>query len=131
MTCPRISSASIFLTFLLKDTAALDLPTHLPQTRAIAIALQHDGLTVEDFVAVVQSKTPTIADPEHRFPALVNENGPDLPRRMMHNDDFSRVVLNSPATLFTQQLGYTPGVMTGRWEGQYMVRNPSTSSHDH
>jgi hypothetical protein len=48
-----------------------------------------------------------------------------MPRSMMFNDDFGRVVLNSSSNLFIQQRAYTPGVLTGRWEGQYMVRQTS------
>jgi hypothetical protein len=121
MTCPSISSASIFLAFLLKDAAPLDTPYHLPQTRAIADILQHEGLTIQDYAHVLLSKTPVIADSEYKIPSHLNT------RRTLFSDEFSRVVRNSPIGFFNQLNAYSPCVLTGRWEGQYMVN--STSHH--
>jgi hypothetical protein len=122
MTCPSISSASILLAFILKNTKPLDLPPHLPQTRAIADALQRDGPTVEDYVSILQPRTPSVADPNNRFASIVGVGDILLSRSMRNRDDFSRAVSGSSTALFHKVHAYAPGMLTGLWEGQYMVR---------
>ena len=128
MLCPNVSSAAILLTFLLKDAAALDLPVHLPNRAAVRIT-QYDGRTVEDFVPVVQPRTPTVADSNHEFPAI--HVGDDFQRSQMHHDDFSRIVLNSSDSFFVKSFANSPAVLAGLWEGQYMVWQASPCSFHH
>jgi len=113
MSCPSISSASIFLAFLLKDISPLAAPSHLPQTQA---TLQHDGLTLADYAPILQSKTPNIADPACQTLHL---------GVFTYKDDFSRAVRNSLPGFFFQTRAYAPGVLTGNWEGQFMVSSIS------
>jgi hypothetical protein len=121
MSCPNISSASIFLAFLLKDISPLDAPSHLPQTQAIAAALQREGLTLEDYALILQSKTPNIADP-----------GCQTLGARIYKDDFSRAIRNSPSRFFSPtraSRAYAPGMLTGEWEGQFMVSSTSRRFH--
>jgi hypothetical protein len=117
MYCPSISSASIFLAFLLKDTSPLDAPSHLPETQAIAATLQREGLTLEDYTLILQSKTPNIADPACYIPLDLGD--------LVYRGDFSRAIRNSPPGFFFPTRVYAFGVLTGEWEGQYMVSSTS------
>jgi hypothetical protein len=124
MSCPNISSASIFLAFLLKDISPLDAPSHLPQTRAIAAALQREGLTLEDYALILQSKTLNIADPACQTPLHLDAR--------IYKDDFSRAIRNSQSGFFSPtraSRAYAPGMLTGEWEGQFMVSSTSRRFH--
>ncbi|KIM89966.1 hypothetical protein PILCRDRAFT_812758 [Piloderma croceum F 1598] len=115
MSCPSISSASIFLAFLLKDISPLDAPSHLPET------LQRKGLTLEDYALILESKTPNIADRPCQIPLHLDG--------LIYKDDFSRAVRNSPPGFFFQfqTRAHAPGVLTGVWEGQFMTSQPAIS----
>lgn len=81
---------------------------------------------MEDYIAVSEHRTPTVADALGLFPPLVETEDIELLRSMMHNDDFNRVTLYSSLNIFAKGHAYAPGVLTGLWDGQYMVRYRDT-----
>ncbi|KAI6143482.1 hypothetical protein BKA82DRAFT_4186458 [Pisolithus tinctorius] len=131
---PNLSSSSIFLTFALKEAIPLQVPPHLPATRAEAIAVGNDGPTKEDFFAVTAMRTPLLADSFQ--PSRSRESVSDLSqeeqrpsRSTIHDEDFSRVARRLDLFPCAQELEtYLPGLLTGIWEGSYMVA-PSVAAH--
>lgn len=77
---------------------------------------------MEDYIAVSEYRTPTVADELGLFLPLVEANDIELSRSMMHNDDFNRLTLYSSPDIFAKGHAYAPGVLTGLWGGNYMVR---------
>ncbi|KAF9221741.1 hypothetical protein BS17DRAFT_784598 [Gyrodon lividus] len=130
ISTPNLLSGSVFLTFAFKEVTALQIPPHLPPTRAVAIATERHGPTMADFVAITRRRTPLVAD---SFPQCQShESDPDLTRERrrpsrsaVHDEDFYRIArhLDVPAE---ELQAYIPGLLTGVWEGSYMVA-PSTS----
>ncbi|KAI6118171.1 hypothetical protein F5141DRAFT_1212064 [Pisolithus sp. B1] len=93
---PNLSSSSIFLTFALKEAIPLQVPPHLPATRAEAMAVGNDGPTKEDFLAVTATRTPLLADSFRQSQS--RESVSDLSREQqrpsrstIHDEDFHRV----------------------------------------
>lgn len=120
MSCPNISSASILLAFLIKQSA-LDPPSHLPLTRAERDAKQRSGLTVEDFSFMTRYEMPTVMESDDTLSLLFHIAENQLSRSMMHSDDYTRAVVESTSDAFTSAHANAPGILTGLWEGQYMV----------
>ena len=81
---------------------------------------------MDDYIAASEYRTPTVADSLGLFLPLVESDDIELPRSMMHNDDFNRVTLYSSPDVFAKGHAYAPGVLTGIWEGYYMVRKPNS-----
>jgi hypothetical protein len=79
---------------------------------------------VNDFTKVSHYQISTVADQDHQFPSSIEVTGTPMSRSMMHNDDFRRAVLDSPAGVFTTGHPYSPGILSGLWEGYYLVRKP-------
>ncbi|KAI6037969.1 hypothetical protein EDC04DRAFT_2570531 [Pisolithus marmoratus] len=133
---PSLSSSSIFLTFALKEAIPLQVPPHLPATRAEAIAVGNDGPTKEDFFAVTATRTPLLADSFRQSQS--RESVSDLSRERrrpsrstMHNEDFHRVARCLDLFPCAQELeAYLPSLLTGIWEGSYMVA-PSLGAAAH
>lgn len=124
---PNLSSSSIFLTFALKEAIPLQVPPHLPATRAEAMAVGNDGPTKEDFLAVTATRTPLLADSFRQ--SQCRESVSDLSREQrrpsrstVHDEDFHRVARRLdlfPCAL--ELVAYLPGLLAGTWEGSYMV----------
>lgn len=96
----------------------LKIPYHLPENRAIANATQRTGPTKDDYKAMLYYKTPLFAD------SLASNNEPGFnfssdPRRSMYHDLEFGSSLRTSTCLDT--FTYTPGTITGVWEGIYQV----------
>ncbi|KIJ60890.1 hypothetical protein HYDPIDRAFT_28829 [Hydnomerulius pinastri MD-312] len=132
ISAPNLLSGSVFLTFAFKEVTPLQVPPHLPPTRAAAIAAERHGPTMEDFVAITQRRTPLVADSFHqchsRESVLDHAREQRRPSRSdVHDEDFYRIArhLDVPAETWEHQ-AYIPGLLTGVWEGSYMVAPSST-----
>lgn len=128
LSTPNLSTASVFLTFALLEATPLQIPPHLPPTRTIAIATERHGPTIADFAAVTTRRTPLVAD--SFLQCQCRESNTDLARERqrpsrsaIHDEDFYRIArhLHAPAEAW-ELLAYIPGLLTGVWEGVYMVR---------
>ncbi|KAF9238645.1 hypothetical protein BU15DRAFT_47522 [Melanogaster broomeanus] len=133
ISTPNLLSGSVFLTFAFKEVTALQIPPHLPPTRAAAIATDRHGPTKEDFVAITSRSTPLVAD---SFLQSQTRSDSDLTgeqqrpsRSATHDEDFYRIArhLDVPAETWELQ-AYIPGLLTGVWEGSYMVAPPTSCS---
>jgi hypothetical protein len=96
----------------------LVVPHHLPENRAIANATQRTGPTKDDYKAMLCYKTPLFAD----CLSSTDEPGFDFsfdPRRSMNHDLEFGSLLQTSACLDT--FVYTPGTLTGVWEGIHRV----------
>lgn len=126
MLCPNVSSASILLYYLFKEASFVpQVPSHVPQTRSIAVSTQRSGPTMEDCSRMAKYRTPTVADQQLLFLSSVNMADTSMSRSMMHNDDFSRAVLEPSTGVFATGYPYAPGILSGLWEGYYMVHELS------
>ncbi|KAG8215337.1 hypothetical protein J3R82DRAFT_8931 [Butyriboletus roseoflavus] len=132
ISTPNLSTASVFLTFALLEATPLQIPPHLLPTRAVAIATERHGPTMADFAAVTTRRTPLVAD--SFLQCQCRESNTDLARERQrpsrsasHDEDFYRIArhLYAPAEAW-ELLAYIPGLLTGVWEGSYMVA-PLTS----
>lgn len=117
---PDTSFAAINLAFVIYETRELKVPYHLPETRAIANATQRTGPTKDDFKAMFYYKTPLFAD----CLSSTDEPGFDFPfdpRRSINHDLEFGNLLESENMTHRDTFVYTPGIMTGVWEGIYQV----------
>ncbi|KAG2144000.1 hypothetical protein BD769DRAFT_1348035 [Suillus cothurnatus] len=126
LTAPSLLSASIFLTFALKEAIALQVPKHLPQTQVVARPTEHDGPTIEDFFAITRRRTPLVADSGHQNPSrepFANRAGRKMraSRSLAHDEEFYRVARRLDLTDDTWELRSCIGLLSGTWEGTYMV----------
>lgn len=128
ISTPDLVTASVLLTFAFKEITPLQVPPHLPPTRGIAIATGQQGPTMDDFAAVCSRRTPLVADTF--LESQCRESSTDLARERrrasrsaMHDEDFYRIArhLDAPAEAW-EHAAYVPGMLTGVWEGCYMVR---------
>lgn len=115
---PAPSDAAIIVIFALKEAVCLQIPAHLPATRAIAVAENRSGPTAEDYAVFRSSATHLFADIRAALPVF----------NALKLDPWISDVINSvPPAIFGDlpQRGpasYTPGALTGVWEGSLMVR---------
>lgn len=116
---PRLSptNAAIMLTFILKEAVALQIPPHLPPSRTVAIATHHSGPTMEDYQALESCKTPLFADTRSMIRS-------DAAKKTALADCTKKPETDTFVNDFLQETGgsYIPGMLTGVWEGTYMVR---------
>ncbi|KAF8125639.1 hypothetical protein EV363DRAFT_1175715 [Boletus edulis] len=134
ITTPNLLTPSVFLTFALLEATPLQVPPHLPPTRAVAIATERHGPTMADFASVTSRRTPLVADTF--LECQCRESNTDLARERqrpsrsaMHDEDFYRIARHLHAPTDAWELSaYIPGLLTGVWEGCYMVA-PLTSCH--
>lgn len=133
ISTPNLLTASVFLTFALLEATPLQIPPHLPPTRVDAIATERNGPTMADFAEVTSRRTPLVAD--SFLQTECRESNTDLARErqrpsrsVVHDEDFYRIArqLHAPAEAW-ELLAYIPGLLTGVWEGCYMVRRFSDS----
>ncbi|KAG5641364.1 hypothetical protein DXG03_005392 [Asterophora parasitica] len=114
----------IIITFALNEAVPFKIPPHVPQTRAIAIANQRSGPTVEDFRDIANARTPLFAESRHaKFcssnPAAYIANPA---HREMYNARL-RPFLHSTYLGLNYHPGYVyiPGSLAGLWEGSFMI----------
>ncbi|KAF8889096.1 hypothetical protein BD779DRAFT_418793 [Infundibulicybe gibba] len=119
LTCPQPSSAAIALTFALRDATSFDIPTHLPSTRAEAIATQRPGPTIEDFYALARLRTPLYAD-------AVSEGSGSV----IHDSEFSGILDEMNNFYGSRKYTYVPGTLAGVWEGSYMMYGDLHPKHN-
>jgi hypothetical protein len=125
LTAPSLLSASIFLTFALKEAIALQVPKHLPQTQAVARPTEHDGPTIEDFFAITRRRTPLVADSGHQNPShepFADRAGRKMraSRSLAHDEEFYRIAHRLDLQDDTLELRSCIGLLSGTWEGTYM-----------
>ncbi|KAG2039050.1 hypothetical protein BDR03DRAFT_860568 [Suillus americanus] len=126
LTAPSLLSASIFLTFALKEAIALQVPKHLPQTQVVARPTEHDGPTIEDFFAITRRRTPLVADSGHQNPSrepFADRAGRKMraSRSLAHDEEFYRVAHRLGLPDDTWELRSCIGLLSGTWEGTYMT----------
>ncbi|KAG1859652.1 hypothetical protein F4604DRAFT_1588851 [Suillus subluteus] len=134
LTAPSLLSASIFLTFALKEAIALQVPKHLPQTQVVARPTEHDGPTIEDFFAITRRRTPLVADSGHQNPSrepFADRTGRKMraSRSLAHDEEFYRIAHRLGLPDDTWELRSCIGLLSGTWEGTYITRlkPPQTS----
>lgn len=125
LTAPSLLSASIFLTFALKEAIALQVPKHLPQTQAVARPTEYDGPTIEDFFAITRRRTPLVADSGHQDPSrepFADRAGRKMraSRSLVHDEEFYRIAHRLDLPDDTLELRSCIGLLSGTWEGTYM-----------
>ena len=121
---PSPLSCAIILTFAIKEIVPLVIPPHLPQTRAAALVANRSGPTLVDMQATLQCKTPLFADIHPEFD-LGNHTSGMLNARL-HDPEFCMLAPSN-----NEIFAYLPGVLSGVWEGSYLVRQFMSSYHDH
>jgi hypothetical protein len=111
---PCSLSSAIILTFAIKEIVPLVIPSHLPQTRGIALVANRSGPTLVDMQATLQCKTPLFADirPEYDLGPYT----PRIPNARLHDPELC-MLIQSNDDIFT----YLPGTLSGVWEGSYLV----------
>lgn len=128
MNCPNISSASILLYFLFRQASSVTaVPLNCPQKRDVIDTTERARPTLDDFAEVSRYQMSTVADQDQQFPSSIEVSGISIPRSMMHNDDFLRAVLDLSESMEVFRTGhpYSPGILSGLWEGHYLVCEPS------
>ncbi|KAG1773329.1 hypothetical protein EV702DRAFT_1181102 [Suillus placidus] len=121
LTAPSLLSASIFLTFALKEAIALQVPKHLPQTQVVARPTEHDGPTIEDFFAITRRRTPLVADLGHQNPSrepFADRAGRKMreSRSLAHDEEFYRIAHRLGLPDDTWELRSCIGMLSGTWE---------------
>ncbi|KAJ7153440.1 hypothetical protein C8R43DRAFT_445874 [Mycena crocata] len=116
---PPPSDAAIILIFALKEAVSLEIPFHLPASRAIAIAENRSGPTAEDYTAFQRARTLLFTDVR----AAVTAPSAAATLNFMQLDPWIAQVLEAPgaAEKRASRSGYTPGCLTGIWEGSLMI----------
>ncbi|KAF4611473.1 hypothetical protein D9613_003906 [Agrocybe pediades] len=139
---PNSATAAINLASAILESTPMRIPYHLPETRAIAIATQRSGPTQEEYKALVAYETLLQADfaeeqheqheqqqqdDDYSSSSTLSEPCPDHPYAMSdtppgfsrHNDLAYAEILRSldPGHGSSNVFSYTPGTMTGLWEG--------------
>ncbi|KAG2361010.1 hypothetical protein BDR07DRAFT_1451788 [Suillus spraguei] len=121
LTAPNLLSASIFLTFALKEAIALQAPKHLPQTQVVARPTEHDGPTIEDFFAITRRRTPLVADSGDQDPSrepFADRTGRKIraSRSLAHDEEFYRIAHRLGLPDDTLELRSCIGLLSGTWE---------------
>ncbi|OJA13947.1 hypothetical protein AZE42_01342 [Rhizopogon vesiculosus] len=121
LTAPSLLSASIFLTFALKEATALQVPKHLP-TQAIARATERHGPTMEDFLIITRRRTPLLADSVYQSSfreCFADRAGRKIraSRSLAHDEEFYRIARRLDFSENTWELRACIGLLSGTWEG--------------
>jgi hypothetical protein len=127
LSCPDLTPAAVSLIFCLTEHAAISIPDHLPENRSIAIAMQRLGPTKEDIRKIRNYKTRLFADTNPFVDGRVGSPAEDTRRSLWHDVEFQQVTqadervmeVNAPLAMY--------GLMTGIWEGFYMVGRCNSS----
>ncbi|KAJ6463537.1 hypothetical protein C8R45DRAFT_1026087 [Mycena sanguinolenta] len=114
---PSPSDAAIILIFVLKEAVSLQIPYHLPATRAIAIAENRSGPTAEDYTAFNGAVTPLYSDIRM---ALMGAHTSATTLKFI--DPWISEILSVPGLPAERvRPAYLPGSLTGLWEGSMMI----------
>ncbi|KAJ7699324.1 hypothetical protein B0H17DRAFT_1256849 [Mycena rosella] len=112
---PPPTDPAIILTFALKEAVPLEIPYHLPTTRAIATAENRSGPTADDYTAFQRARTILLSDIREVQcrPSVIPLNKPD---------PWISDVLDARGLTLSRTRGrYSPGTLTGIWEGALMI----------
>ncbi|KAG6910384.1 hypothetical protein DXG01_011099 [Tephrocybe rancida] len=117
----------IILIFALNEVVPIKIPSHVPATRAIAIATQRTGPTMEDFHSLSRGRTPLFTETDGHS---TGTNPAASMSNPVHLDLYkSRLIpfLHSTYVDFKYTPGYVyvPGFLSGLWEGSFMVKSNS------
>ncbi|KAG6833395.1 hypothetical protein H0H87_007380 [Tephrocybe sp. NHM501043] len=124
------ATPAIILIFALNEVVPMAIPSHVPETRAIAKATQRTGPTAEDFRAVNHGRTPLFSEtkPPHttgQNPAAVMSNPVHL---ALYQSRLSSFLYSTYMdSTYTPAYIYAPGFLSGLWEGSFMVRHSPNS----
>jgi hypothetical protein len=125
---PESSIAAINLACIVFESEPLQMPYHLPETRAHAIAAQLSGPTQEDFRVFASYETPLFAD---SMPGEPFDYSAEAPRSMFHDFELRHSMgVTSLNGSYIPEIVYTPGTMTGIWEGVFRVSIFFFTFHD-
>ncbi|KAM6493110.1 hypothetical protein JOM56_011244 [Amanita muscaria] len=111
----RPLTSAIILIFVMKELAPLQIPPHLPETRALARSVNRTGPTVRDFEATERCRTPLLAD--LRKLRAINSSGMNL----LHDPEIFMLAHAKTTSAAADITPYLPGMLTGVWEGSYLV----------
>ncbi|KAF8192793.1 hypothetical protein K438DRAFT_1829680 [Mycena galopus ATCC 62051] len=115
---PSPSDAAIILIFALKEAMSLQIPYHLPATRAIALAENRSGPTAEDYTAFQRAVTPLFSDMR-----MSSTSAAATTLKFTGSDPRISEILAVPE--FYPERGYLEGSLTGVWEGSMMISRVS------
>lgn len=105
----------------MKEIDPIAIPDHLPESRSIAIATQRFGPTKEDVRRIRGYRTRLFADTAPSAQNFASPLAEDASRSERHDIEFLRMVLADEGTAEVKALSAMYGLMTGVWEGFYMV----------
>lgn len=128
-SCPDLTPAAVSLIFCFTETTPIAIPDHLPENRSIAIATQRFGPTKEDIRKIRGYKTKLFADTAPRFDDRVDFLAEDTSRSLMHDVEFQQVTLADERVTDVHAPCAMYGLMTGTWEGFYMVSRYISDFH--
>ncbi|KAJ6554485.1 hypothetical protein B0H19DRAFT_1153739 [Mycena capillaripes] len=115
---PPASDAAIILIFALKEAVPLQIPYHVPATRAIAAAENRVGPTAEDYTAFQQAVTLLFSD--IRPTVIAHPSATTL--KFLELDPWISEILAVPDRYSKRvRPAYLAGSLTGVWEGSMMV----------
>ncbi|KAG6810522.1 hypothetical protein H0H92_011468 [Tricholoma furcatifolium] len=116
----------IILIFALNEVVPIAIPLHVPETRAIAIAAQRSGPTVEDLRAISSSRTPLFA--ETKVAHTQDGTGMNPAARMSSAAHLDLLGSRMNSYLYSTYIEpktpayvYVPGFLSGLWEGSFMI----------
>nr|GAT44455.1 predicted protein [Mycena chlorophos] len=114
---PSASYAAVVLIFALKEAVPLQIPYHLPLTRAAAIAANRAGPTAEDYAAFQQAVTVLFSDVRNADPSppLLTASADIWVARLFPGAD---LLAGQDAD---QRALCDPGSLAGVWEGSIMI----------
>ncbi|KAJ7042949.1 hypothetical protein C8F04DRAFT_1029881 [Mycena alexandri] len=117
---PPPASAAIILIFALKEAMVLQIPYHIPATRAIAVAQNRIGPTTEDYTAFQHAITPLFLDV--RAPAARRSSATTL--NSMPDPWISELLVPGHPTARVGS-AHSVGSLSGVWEGSMMISSVS------
>ncbi|KAJ7270651.1 hypothetical protein B0H12DRAFT_1216016 [Mycena haematopus] len=110
---PSPSDAAIIVIFALKEAVSLQIPYHLPATRAISIAENRSGPTIEDYTAFKRAVTPLYSD-------IRTMAGHTSATTLKFVDPLSEI-LAVDLSAERSRPAYLAGSLTGVWDGSMMI----------
>ncbi|KAJ6578803.1 hypothetical protein DFH09DRAFT_1148353 [Mycena vulgaris] len=113
---PPTSEAAIILTFALYEAVPLQIPYHLPATRALAAAENRAGPTAEDYTAFQRAGTVLFSD--IRTAARPH---PSTTLSLDIDPWIADVLTARGVSENLKRSRYPPGTLTGVWEGSLMI----------
>ncbi|CAK5271089.1 unnamed protein product [Mycena citricolor] len=128
---PAPSDGAIIVTFALKEAVALQVPHHLPPTRAIATAEHRTGPTTEDYLAFQRTGTRLFSDVRAEVSRATTTTATTTPapsaatltnRVVSPSDPWFVQTLSTPdGRPAAVSQPYASGLLVGLWEGSLMI----------